>query len=397
MRYLAVALLLCVQLPATAQRMAVQFETADFAALQARARQENRPVFLYFWSTHCGPCVEMARDVFPDSAVARYYNATFRSFKADLDSELGGALGQRYGVRSLPAYLYFDPAGQLLHRTGGGKPAAALLRDGRDAFNPDKAYYTLKSRYEAGQRSPAFLRAFSSAPGLSDEPDLSRRVSNEYLRTQSAAELASPLNRAYIFNQYQYQYQDLDAISTQYFLRHQPDFAGQFGAPAVTKRTRNIISQAGDEAGRKKDAAALAALQKTIAQLMPAEADQWQQLAQLHFLLGQRPRNWPAYANAVQIYGRQFAKRDSHTLYEATAYMTAFVADKALLAQADLIIQLALAAEPSAANLLARAKLLHKLGDDAQAAADARASVAAAARTGENTEEATSLLAELAK
>ena len=393
MRYLAAALLLCIQLPAAAQRVAVQFETADFAALQARARQENRPVFLYFWSTHCGPCVEMARDVFPDSAVARYYNATFRSFKVNLDSAEGKVLGTRYGVSVLPSFLYFDPAGKLLHRTVGGKPVAAFIQDGRDTFDPDKAYYTLKARYEAGERSPAFLRAFSGAPGLGAEPELGRRVSDEYLHTQSAAELASLQNREYIFNQYQ----DLDAPSTQYFLRHQPDFVGQFGTQAVAKRTRNIISQAGDEAGRKNDAAALVSLQKTIAQLMPAEADQWQQLAQLHYLLGQHPRDWPAYAKAAQIYGRQFAKRDSQTLYEATVYMTAFIADKALLAQAGLIIQLALAADPSAPNLLARAKLLHKLGDDAQAAAAAWASVAAAACTGENTDEANSLLAELSK
>ncbi len=393
MRYLAVALLLFVRLLAAAQPAVVQFATADFAALQAHARQENRPVFLYFWSPSCGPCVEMARDVFPDSAVARYYNATFRSFKVNLDSEEGKALGARYGVSALPSFVYFNPVGTLLHRTVGGKPAAELIQDGRDAFISDKAYYTLKSRYEAGERNTAFLRTFSTASGLLEEPALGRRVSNEYLRGQSAAALASPQNREYIFNQYQ----GLDAASTQYFLRHQPDFARQFGAEAVAKRTRNIISSAADEAGRKNDAAALSSLQQSIAKLMPAEAPQWQQLAQVHFLLGQPTRNWPAYAKAALAYGRQFATRDPYTLYEAAVYMSAFVKDKAVLAQADPIIQLAVAADPSALHLLTRAKLLHKLGDDATAATVAREAVAAATRTGKSPESAAAFLAEISK
>ena len=82
----------------------------------------------------------MARDVFSDTTVARYYNATFLSYKVNLDEGAGKELGTRYGIIFLPTYLYFDSKGKLLHRNGGGKSAAEFIQDGKDAFDPSKAF-----------------------------------------------------------------------------------------------------------------------------------------------------------------------------------------------------------------------------------------------------------------
>ncbi|RZK88282.1 MAG: hypothetical protein EOO62_37880 [Hymenobacter sp.] len=70
--------------------------------------------------------------------------------------------------------------------------------------------------------------------------------------------------------------------------------------------------------------------------------------------------------------------------------------DKLLLKKADQLIQQAIAVDASYTNLLTRAELLHKLGDNAQAAAVAKQAIAAASKTNEHTEEATELLTSLA-
>ena len=80
-------------------------------------------------------------------------------------------------------------------------------------------------------------------------------------------------------------------------------------------------------------------------------------------------------------------------------YITAFVNDKALLAKGDQIIKQAIAADNSYLNLLTRAKLLHKLGAEPQAAAAANAAIAVAVATkgGKSIDDATELLADIRK
>ncbi|MCC3153913.1 thioredoxin family protein [Hymenobacter sp. BT770] len=391
MRYLFYWLFMLSTLTAHGQRTGVAFQGGKWTEVLAAAKKAHKPVFFYAWSPSCSPCVGMSRDVFPDTAVARYYNAHFVSYKANIDEGEGKALSTRYGIRSLPAYLYFTAEGKPLHRSGGGKPAAEFIQDGQDALNPSKAYFALKDRYASGDRTAALLYAFSKAPGIAQEEALHTQVTGEYLKTQSAQEMSSQKNLEYIFNQFL----PYESLATQYFLQHQAEFVPKFGQEAVTRKSRELISNAANALGHKNDKVGLGNLQQSIARLLPAQAKQWQELAQVQYFMMQR--NWPAYVDATLAYGQQFAAQDSFTLNYATAILTAFVDDKALLAKGDQIIQQAIAADRSHFYLLTRAKLLHKLGNDADASTAAMESIAAATKAGANHDEATEFLAEIKK
>jgi len=114
-------------------------------------------------------------------------------------------------------------------------------------------------------------------------------------------------------------------------------------------------------------------------------------------LLGEPKRDWPAYTNAVLAYGKKYVSQDNFTLYEAGVYLAFFVKDKALLTKGDEIIRQALTANRSYDNLCTRAKLLHKLGRDPEAARAAQEAVTVAAKDQKNPEEATDLLAEISQ
>ena len=392
MRPVIIFLLLLSSLVGKAQEGPVAFVEGDWAQTLAAAKKAHKPVFLYAWSLSCGPCREMARDVFPDPAVGRYYNTTFVNYKVNVDKGAGEDVAKQYGIRVLPAYLYFDAQGNLLHRSSSGKAAAAFIQDGKDAFDPNKAYFKLKARYEAGERGADLLYTLSTAEGMLQETTLYDQVAADYFKSQPVAELASPKNQAYIFEART----AFESPVTQYFLSHKAAFKAHFGADEVSRKTRSIITREIGPVATKNDLGALNALQATIGRMMPSEAAQWQAMANVSYLLGQRPRNWPKYTDAALAYGRQYAAQDSRTLYEAAVYLNAFVDDKLLLKKADQIIQQAIAVNASYDNLLTRAELLHKLGDNAQAATVAKQAIAAASKTSEHTEGATELLASLA-
>ncbi|ALW86572.1 hypothetical protein AUC43_16680 [Hymenobacter sedentarius] len=394
MRYLFnLIMLLCCSTAAFGQTTAVNFRSGGWAQVLATAKKEHKPIMLYVWSPSCGPCREMARDVFPDPAVGQYYNATFINYKVNLDEGIGKQLGTQYGIVSLPAYLYFNSEGKLMHQTGSGKAAAAFIQDGKDAFDPQKTFFALKKRYKAGERNSDFLYRFSESSGLHQDMALARQVAEEYLKSQRPADLTSVKNLDFIFKLST----DFTSPMTQFFLSHQPDFATHFGQEAITNKTRNMVGWTAAELGQKNDLPGLRNFQASLAQLMPKQAEQWQDLATIKYLLGQPQRNWPAYVNATLAYGQRFAAQDNYTLYEATAYLAAFVNDKALLAKGDQIIQQAIAADRSHFYLLTRAKLLHKLGNDAEATTAATEAIAAATKAGANPDEATAFLAEIKK
>jgi thioredoxin 1 len=79
------------------------------------------PVLVDFWAPWCGPCKMIAPAL---DEIARESGGRFRIAKVNVDDE--PALAQRFGVRGIPALLFFS-GGELRHQTAGvtGKKAIA--------------------------------------------------------------------------------------------------------------------------------------------------------------------------------------------------------------------------------------------------------------------------------
>jgi thioredoxin-related protein len=385
------AFLLLSSMLVRAQSGPIAFVNGSWADAQAMAKKEHKNIFLYAASPGCHWCKPMEKGVFTDSAVSQYYTATFVSYKINVDEGEGKVLATRYAVRAMPTYLYFNSEGKLLHMSSGYKPAVAFIQDGNDAFDPSKAFFTLKERYEAGDRNADFLYTFGTAPALSQQQELYDQVNSDYFKTQNPESLASKKNQEYLFNAGG----SFDAPVTQYFLAHRLAFITRFGQSEVNSKTRSIISNATRKLGSNNDLPGLDRLQQAISRIMPAEVAQWNDLARIQYLLNQNKRDWPAYTEAVLAYGKKYAGKDSFTSREATVYLTAFVADKALLTKGDQIIRRVLAVDRSYDNLCTRAKLLHKLENDQEATVMANEAVAVAAKNKQDNEEATELLTEI--
>lgn len=46
--------------------------------------------------------------------------------RADLTGDVGGALGERYGIDGTPGFVVFDHQGRVVHKRVGGVPAREL-------------------------------------------------------------------------------------------------------------------------------------------------------------------------------------------------------------------------------------------------------------------------------
>ena len=204
-------LLLLAPLFSLAQEKGMHFEHgASWEAIKAKAKAENKYIFMDCFTTWCGPCRFMSANVFPQENVGAFMNEKFINVKVQLDTtdadneevkswyKDGHDIMEQYQVRAFPTYLYFDPNGNVVHRSVGAGPAEMFLEKSAAALMPDKQYYTLLKAYENGAKDSAALRKMALAAQEAYDMENAPKIANEYLVTQ--ANLFTKENLAFVQN-----------------------------------------------------------------------------------------------------------------------------------------------------------------------------------------------------
>lgn len=84
-----------------------------------RAENEDKMVFLDFYTDWCMPCKLMDEDVFTDKEIGRYFNENFLSMKVDAESDAGRNLAGIFEVRAYPTLIFLDKKGVSVVRKEG--------------------------------------------------------------------------------------------------------------------------------------------------------------------------------------------------------------------------------------------------------------------------------------
>ena len=126
------------------QEPGIDFQKGTWEDVQALAKQNDKPVFIFAYSPNCQFCKKMEASVFSDKKVTTYYKTTFINYKLNLEEGQGLELAKRYNISGFPTYVYFDKDGNLLHISGAAKPGDDFIQDGKNAFDPNKAYAALR-------------------------------------------------------------------------------------------------------------------------------------------------------------------------------------------------------------------------------------------------------------
>jgi thioredoxin-related protein len=207
----------------SAQGIDFQSDTMQWTAILAKAKAENKLVFVDAYTQWCGPCKRMAKDIFPQKAVGDVYNAAFINVKMDMEHGEGPALSMRYGVKAYPTYMFINASGELVHRGLGSMPVDKFIAVGKAASNPETQFFALKKKYEGGEKSAEFLKNFTFACSDAQEEALVDEVANTYLKTQK--DLSTDDNVAFIFRFAK----KIESDAFQYWLKNRGVFEKKFG------------------------------------------------------------------------------------------------------------------------------------------------------------------------
>lgn len=138
----------------------IQFQKGVWAEIKSKAKAENKYIFVDAYTTWCGPCKWQSKKVFPQKEVGDFFNKNFVAFKLDMEKGEGKAFAKKYKVRAYPTLLYFNPKGEIVHKTVGAYPAKKLLQQANKSLNTETQLYTLQRRFEKGERSQDFLKKY---------------------------------------------------------------------------------------------------------------------------------------------------------------------------------------------------------------------------------------------
>ena len=257
----------------TAQDKGIQFIHEDFTAALEKAKEENKVIFVDAYTTWCGPCKWMAKNVFPEQEVASFYNDNFVNLKLDMEKGQGLEFAKTYKVRAYPTLLFLNKDGEMVHKALGGRPPAEFVALGQQAANPETQVYSLKKRFEAGDEDPKFLMNYSKAL-LDANMDGSDEVAQKYLKTQS--DWNSSENMQYIF---QMAKGDVNSNLFQTIQKNKAAYTKLMGEKAVEGKFEEAAM--GQLRANKVDIHDLAAIKGIYQPLFPEKGEQKAEALQL--------------------------------------------------------------------------------------------------------------------
>jgi thiol-disulfide isomerase/thioredoxin len=193
-----------------AQDKGIHFEkSSSWKEVLAKAKAENKYIFIDCFTTWCGPCKYMSSNIFPLEEVGTFFNKNFINTKFQIDttakdpeaikSQYADAafISKKYKINAYPTYLFFNPNGELVHRELGSSSASEFITKATNALDPAKQYFTQIKKYEAGNRDAALLKNLAILALHANDMPNSSKYAKEFLATKP--NLQSKENLQFVF------------------------------------------------------------------------------------------------------------------------------------------------------------------------------------------------------
>jgi thiol-disulfide isomerase/thioredoxin len=173
----------------------MKFFEGTWKEVLAEAKAKNKPIFIDIYTTWCGPCKQMSKNIFPQDKVGEKFNTLFINYKIDAEKGEGIDLAKKYGVDAYPTYLFVDANENLFYKSIGSMPEEKFLAEADLAIAESKSEKSIMiwdKEYANGKRDVAFLKEYISK--RSKMRMNSVEILEEYIKTQTEESLSSDEN-----------------------------------------------------------------------------------------------------------------------------------------------------------------------------------------------------------
>ena len=194
-----------------------------------KSKIEGKLVFIDCYTTWCGPCKHLAKDIFPLKEVGDFYNSHFINLSFDMEKGEGKKICAKYGVHAFPTLLFLNAEGETVHIGVGAGDANMLIELGKIALDDTRNLLSILKKMKAGDKSVQTLSFYLRNNNYATDKDA---LLNEYFNSASDDEKLSK-DAWDLFENY---IGDMDNAQFQYFLKHRKLYEQKYGKTDVSNK-----------------------------------------------------------------------------------------------------------------------------------------------------------------
>lgn len=166
-----------------------------------KAKEQNKPVFIEYYSSECSVCKRLGELLKNDSIVAAYYNEHFINYAINAIDPLFQAdkafvKKSNLYFQSVPMLVFFDNDKNYLHHSTVSVTTDGVIKEAEKAQNPDLRKSSLKAKYDQGDRTVKTLYAYCDLLVVNKNTSLLEKVSQELFEAFKKEEL--PTKKSYL-------------------------------------------------------------------------------------------------------------------------------------------------------------------------------------------------------
>lgn len=172
--------LLLLALPLLISAQGITFFDGTFEEAKQVAQDQEKLIFVDCYTTWCGPCKMMTRDIFPNEEVGKFYNKNFIAMKLDMEKEAGMKFGKKYPVSAYPTMYFLDEQGEIVQKVVGAKRVQEFIAVGKSIIKRNDRTESYAQQFEEGKRDFDFVVKY--AKELNKVGKSSIGMANQYLK-----------------------------------------------------------------------------------------------------------------------------------------------------------------------------------------------------------------------
>ena len=165
-------------------------DNESWSSILRLASDQNKLIFVDCYTTWCGPCKALAKDVFPQKTVGDFFNENFINVRYDMEKGDGKMLNNRYkkNIIGYPTLLFIDKTGKVVQQMAGFQEGEKLIAGARKVLT-GRDLFTLGAEYRQGNREFKFLCEYMESLERAFLKDSAAHVAREYLSKVRPEEL----------------------------------------------------------------------------------------------------------------------------------------------------------------------------------------------------------------
>ena len=241
------------------------FQDLSLVKALEKAKSENKLVFIDCYTSWCGPCKIMAKEVLPQKEVGDFLNERFVSVKYDMEKGEGPEIAKKYKVDAYPTFLLLNADGSLLNSIVGMTPTGGEFIYKVKLALGEISTVKMDSVYAAGNRMTRFVLSYLKALEATKQYDKAKMVTVDLMKNLSDSQ------KSYATYWFLYENPEISPVGSEninYLLSHVDNFRKGVGIePVNAKLTSMFETQLEDMIrGRNKttDIADVEAVEKNL-------------------------------------------------------------------------------------------------------------------------------------